>query len=147
MALVLVLLKKVPGALHVAIAGVLAMGVGELLHEILDPQKIRGLSVNIRTGDGPIFPSTNVAVITTLALVLAPYVVRPLRRVFLLLVILVALSAMYLGTTFPSDVVGGIFLGFAAAGLVLAVFGAPGGGRRSTRYATGWSRSGSTSRR
>ncbi len=61
-------------------------------------------------------PSTNVAVITTLALVLAPYVVRPLRRVFLLLVILVALSAMYLGTAFPSDVVGGIFLGFAAAG-------------------------------
>ncbi len=126
-ALVLLLLKKVPVALHVALAGVLAWGVGELLHEILDPQSIHGLGVNVRTGDGPIFPSTNVAVITTLALVLAPYVVRPLRRVFLLLVLLVALSAMYLATAFPSDVLGGIFLGFAAAGLVLAVFGAPGG--------------------
>jgi len=126
-ALVLVLLKKLPVALHVALAGVLAWGVGELLHEILDPEKIQGLSINVRTGDGPIFPSTNVAVITALVLVLAPYVVRPLRRVFLLLVVLIALSAMYLGTAFPSDVVGGIFLGFAAAGLVLAVFGAPGG--------------------
>ena len=38
----LVLLKKVPVALHVAIAGVLAWGVGELLHEILDPQSIHG---------------------------------------------------------------------------------------------------------
>jgi len=125
--LVLALLRKTTVALHVALAGVLAWGVAELLHEILEPQKISGLGITLRAGDGPIFPATNVAVITTVALVLAPYVVRPLRRVFLLLVLLICLAAMYLGVAFPSDVAGGLFLGFAAAGLVLAVFGAPGG--------------------
>jgi uncharacterized membrane protein YbhN (UPF0104 family)/membrane-associated phospholipid phosphatase len=126
-ALVLLALRKASVAVHVAIAGVLAWGVSELLHEIVEPEKIQGLSVTLRSGDGPIFPATNVAVITTLALVLAPYLVRPVRRVFLLLVVLVCIAAMYLGVAFPSDVVGGLFLGLAAAGLVLAVFGAPGG--------------------
>src|SRR5574341_506544 len=76
-AAVLLLLKKTHVALHVALAGVLAWGVAELLHEIVEPQKVKGLEITVRAGDGPIFPSTNVAVITALVLVLAPYVVRP----------------------------------------------------------------------
>ncbi len=126
-ALVALLLRRWPVALHVAIAGAIAWGIAELLHELLDPQRTAGLDITIRSGDGPIFPATNVAIITALAFVLAPYVVRPVRRVFLLLVVLVCLAAMYLGVAFPSDVAGGLFLGTAAAGAVLALFGAPGG--------------------
>jgi uncharacterized membrane protein YbhN (UPF0104 family)/membrane-associated phospholipid phosphatase len=124
---VLLLMRRLPIALHVAIAGVAAWGIGELLHEILDPQTISGLGVHVRSGDGPIFPATNVAIVTAVALVLAPYVVRPVRRVFLLLGLLIALSSMYLGVAFASDVLGGALLGLAVAGAVLAVFGAPGG--------------------
>lgn len=125
--LVLLILKKVPVALHVLLAGAIAWGVAELIHEIADPQKTAGLDIHVRSGDGPIFPATNVAIITALSFVLAPYVVRPVRRVFFLLVVLVSMASMYLGIAFTSDVVGGIFLGAAAAGAVLAVFGAPGG--------------------
>jgi uncharacterized membrane protein YbhN (UPF0104 family)/membrane-associated phospholipid phosphatase/tRNA A-37 threonylcarbamoyl transferase component Bud32 len=125
--IVLLLCRKVQVAWHAALGAALAWGVAELLHEILDPQSIKGIAIQIRSGEGPIFPATNVAVATALALALAPYIVRPLRRVCLLLVLLVALSSMYLATGFPSDVLGGIFLGFAAGGAVLALFGAPGG--------------------
>jgi glycosyltransferase 2 family protein len=125
--LVLLALKKWHVALHAAIAGVLAWGIAELLHEILEPQSITGLGIDVRTGDGPSFPATNVAIITALALVLAPYVVRPVRRVLAVLIVLICLAAMYLAAAFPSDVVGGLFLGIATAGAVLAVFGAPGG--------------------
>lgn len=126
-ALGLLVFRRAGVAARVALAGVAAWGVAELLHEILDPQKTTGLHIDVRMGDGPIFPATNVAIITALALVLAPYVVRPVRRVFFVLVVLVTVSAMYLGVAFPSDALGGIFLGYAAAGLVLALFGAPGG--------------------
>lgn len=131
-ALLLAALRKWSVVFHVAVAGVLAWGVAELFHEIVEAQSTAGLDIHVRTGDGPIFPATNAAVVTALALVLAPYVVRPVRRIFLLLVALVSCSAMYLGVGFASDVVGGLFLGLAAAGAVLAVFGAP-GGRPSTQ--------------
>jgi len=123
----LLLFRKVQVAVHVAAGVAIAWGVAELLHELVDPQSTKGIAIQIRAGDGPLFPATNVAIATALALMLAPYIVRPLRRVFLLLVVLIALSTMYLAIGFPSDVAGGVFLGFAAGGAVLALFGAPGG--------------------
>jgi hypothetical protein len=45
----------------------------------------------------------------------------------MVVVIFVALSAMYLGTGLASDVVGGLFLGLAAGAAVHVAFGAPGG--------------------
>ena len=124
----LVFMKKPNVALHVALAGVVAWGAAELLHEILDPQKIPGPE---RHGAhrGRTDPSPR-----------RTWQSSPRRRSCsrrtscgrfgapsLLLTVLVVLSAMYLGTAFPSDVAGGVFLGFVAAGAVLAVFGAPGG--------------------
>jgi undecaprenyl-diphosphatase len=126
-AAVLLLLKKWQVAAHAALAGAIAWGIAELLHEILEPQKITGLGIDVRAGDGPAFPATNVAIIVALALVLSPYVVRPVRRVFFVLAVLICLAAMYLGVAFTSDVLGGLFLGLAVAGAVLALFGAPGG--------------------
>lgn len=112
---------------QLAAAAAIAWGIAELLHDILGPHSIKGLGVHVRTGSGPVFPSTNAAVITALVLVLAPYMVRSLRRMLLVLVVAVPFAALYLGTAFPSDALGGVLLGFGVAGGVLAVFGAPGG--------------------
>ena len=52
---------------------------------------------------------------------------RTLRRLFVLLVVLVALAAMYLGAGLPSDVLGGVLLGMTTAAAVLVAFGSPAG--------------------
>jgi uncharacterized membrane protein YbhN (UPF0104 family)/membrane-associated phospholipid phosphatase len=125
---VLLLVLRFPRvAWHGALAGAGAWAIAELLNEILGQHSIGGLGVNVRIGDGPTFPAANVAVITGLAIGLAPYIVRAFRRVFLLAIVLVCFATMYLGAGFPSDVLGGLFLGFAVAALVRVVFGDPGG--------------------
>ena len=91
------------------------------------PTRSSGLGVNVRIGDGPVYPVVNVAIITALAFALSPYLVRPLRRIFGLVILLVSLAAMYLGAGFPADVLGGILVGFAVAALVRVAFGSPGG--------------------
>ena len=126
-ALLLLVFRQVGVAWRVALAGGVAWGVAKLLNEILPAHTVSGVHVNVRWGDGPMYPTPNVAAITAAALVLAPYAVRPLKRIFLLLVLLAALSAMYLGTGYPSDVLGGFLLGIAGGALVLVVFGSPAG--------------------
>jgi uncharacterized membrane protein YbhN (UPF0104 family)/membrane-associated phospholipid phosphatase len=123
----LVLLRQIRAAWHGALAGAGAWALALLLNDILGTHPIHGLGVNVRIGDGPSFPVANVAAITALAFGLAPYLVRPLRRVFALVIVMVSLAAMYLGAGFPSDVLGGILVGFAVAALVRVAFGAPGG--------------------
>ena len=124
---VLLFARQVRAAWHGAIAGAGAWSLALLLNAILGTQSINGLSVNVRIGDGPAFPVANVAAITALAFGLAPYVVRPLRRVFAVVIVLVSFAAMYLGAGFPADVLGGLFVGFAVAALVRVALGAPGG--------------------
>ncbi len=73
------------------------------------------------------YPVANVAAITALAFGIAPFIVRPLRRIFVIVILLVCTAAMYLGAGFPSDVIGGLLVGFGIAALVRVVLGAPGG--------------------
>ncbi|MDQ1430388.1 MAG: hypothetical protein QOF40_990 [Actinomycetota bacterium] len=124
---VLLALRQVRVAWRAVLAGAGAWAIAELLNDLLGTHSIKGLGVNVRIGDGPSYPVANVAVITALAFALSPYIVRPLRRVFLLAVVVVSLAALYLGAGFPSDVLGGLLLGFAIAALVRVVFGSPGG--------------------
>ncbi len=124
---VLLVARQVRVAWHGALAAAVAWGIAELLNEILGTHDIQGLHVNVRLGDGPSFPVVNVAIITALAFALSPYLVRPLRRIFGLVIVLVSAAAMYLGTGFPADVLGGIFVGFAVAALMRFAFGSPGG--------------------
>ena len=126
-ALVLLVFRQVGVALRVALAGALAWGVAELLHEILPAHSIAGVDINVRIGDGPVFPTTNVAIITALAVAFAPYAVRPLRRILFLVILLVAVAAMYLGAGYPSDALGGLLLGITAGAAVLVAFGSPAG--------------------
>jgi uncharacterized membrane protein YbhN (UPF0104 family) len=98
-----------------------------LLNDLLGTHPINGLDVAVRIGDGPVYPVANVAAITALAFGIAPFIVRPLRRIFVIVILLVCAAAMYLGAGFPSDVIGGLLTGFGIAALVRVLFGAPGG--------------------
>jgi glycosyltransferase 2 family protein len=75
----------------------------------------------------PRFPVLRVAGVTAIVTATAPFVVRPLRRFGLAMVAVVFLSGIGLGFGLPSDAIGAVGLGLAAAGLVLLVFGSPAG--------------------
>ena len=127
LALLLLLARQMRIATQTAIAGASAWGIALLLNAILGTQSIKGVTINVRVGDGPVFPSAACAVALALALALAPYVARPLRRLTAAIVVMVVLSAMYLGTAYPADVVGGLFLAVAVVAVIRLVFGSPAG--------------------
>jgi uncharacterized membrane protein YbhN (UPF0104 family) len=70
-------------------------------------------------------------VIVAIIAAASPYLTRPTRRVGQLLVLLMALAALYLGTGLPNDVFAGVVLGWGVAAAVHLAFGSPGG--RPTR--------------
>jgi uncharacterized membrane protein YbhN (UPF0104 family) len=124
---VLLVLRQLRVAGYAALTGAGAWGLALLLNEVLGTHAISGLDVAVRIGDGPVYPVANVAAITALSFGIAPFIVRPLRRVFVLVIVLVCGAAMYLGAGFPADVLGGLFVGFGIAALVRVLLGAPGG--------------------
>jgi uncharacterized membrane protein YbhN (UPF0104 family)/membrane-associated phospholipid phosphatase len=125
-----------PAARDAAIAGVIAWGIGAGLNEVLGTRSASELGIVVRTGSGPTYPSVSSAIVAALVIALAPYLVRPLRRLAFVLVAFVAVAAMYLGTGMLSDVVGGLFLGLAAGAAVHAAFGAPSGRPTAAQVAT-----------
>ncbi|MGZ4755920.1 MAG: lysylphosphatidylglycerol synthase domain-containing protein [Acidimicrobiia bacterium] len=124
---VLLIARWLPAARDAALAGGMAWLIAIGLNELLGTRSASELGIVVRTGSGPTFPSASVAVIAALTIALAPYLVRPLRRLAMLLIVLVALAVMYLGTGLTSDVIGGLFLGLAAGAAVHVAFGAPSG--------------------
>lgn len=126
-ALVLLLMRQFRVAVYGVLAGAGAWGLALLLNELLGTHPINGLGVAVRIGDGPAYPVANVAAITALAFGIAPFIVRPLRRIFAIVILLVCAAAMYLGAGFPADVIGGVLVGFGIAALVRVLLGAPGG--------------------
>lgn len=122
---VCLLRRRLDAARDVAVASGAAALVAVGLHHLLGVRTVAGITV--RTGSGPVFPVLAVAVASALAVVLAPYLARPLRILLLVAVTLTALASLYLGTGLPSDVWGGLFLGLVAGAGVHVAFGAPGG--------------------
>ena len=78
------------------------------------------------------FPGTRVAIIAAVVSVGAPYLSRPVRRLGQTLVLLMFLSAMYLGTSTLDDVAASVVLGWTVAAAVHLAFGSP-AGRPTTR--------------
>jgi uncharacterized membrane protein YbhN (UPF0104 family)/membrane-associated phospholipid phosphatase len=124
---VLLLARWLLAARDAAVAGVLAWLVAIGLNDLLGTRSAHDLGIVVRSGSGPAYPVATAAVATALALALAPYLVRPLRRLSFAIVVLVGMAAMYLGVGLASDVVGGILLGIAAGAAVHVAFGAPSG--------------------
>jgi undecaprenyl-diphosphatase len=79
------------------------------------------------------FPATRVAIMAALVAVGIPYVTRPTRRLGQALVLLMFLSAMYLGLSTFDDVAGAVVLGWTVAAAVHLLFGSP-AGRPTTRH-------------
>ena len=68
-----------------------------------------------------------IAIIVAVISVASPYLTRPVRRLGQLLVLLIALAALYLGATLPDGALAAVALGWTIAALVHLVFGSPGG--------------------
>src|SRR5262245_8568482 len=65
-ALLLLAFRHVGIALRVALAGVGAWGIAELVNDLLGDHVVQGIQINVRYGSGPAFPDANVAVVTAL---------------------------------------------------------------------------------
>ncbi len=73
----------------------------------------------------PRFPTVRVAVVVAMVVVASPYLARPLRHVGQILVIAVAIDALYIGRVFPTDLLGALVLGWSVAAAVHYGFGTP----------------------
>jgi len=121
-------------ARDLAIAGVLAWFLSRLIGALVvtEASLTKSLDVVTRFGDDTAnFPVVRLAVIVAVIATASPYLTRPVRRLGQLLILSMALAAMYLGTGFPDGIVAAMLLGWGVAALVHLVFGSPGG--RPTR--------------
>ena len=95
---------------------------------VVDDKALSDVFDEVTRLDSPrTFPLVRLAIVTAVVSAAAPYVTRPTRRLGQFLVLALALSAMYLGTGYPSDILAALFLGWGVAALVHLVFGSPGG--------------------
>lgn len=133
----LLVLRRPRVALCVAIGGLVAWSVGTALTSWLGPRS--PTAIDVRVGTGPEYPAVAVAVTAALAVAVAPYVIRPLRRLTGVVVVLVAFAVVYQGHALPADAIGGWMIGVAAGALALTILGAPGGrpSRRDVEEAMG----------
>jgi len=73
---------------------------------------------------GTSFPSSHTAIVTAVVVALFPLLPRPWRVVGILVILVVAWSRMYFGVHHPLDLLGGVGMGMAAAGLAWLIVGA-----------------------
>ncbi len=121
-------------ARDLAIAGALSWFIGRLIGELVvgEASLAKSLDVVTRFGDNTAsFPLVRLAVIAAVISTARPYLTRPMRRLGQLLLVTLALSAMYLGTGLPDGILAALFLGWGIAAVVHLTFGSPGG--RPTR--------------
>jgi tRNA A-37 threonylcarbamoyl transferase component Bud32/uncharacterized membrane protein YbhN (UPF0104 family) len=111
------------------LAGVLAWAAARVLGS--DVIGHLGLRASLRTlthvGSTPSFPYVRLSVLMAVVSTAGPYLARPARRLGQAIVVVVAVSAMYLGSAFPDDVAGGLALGWCVGAFIHLVFGSPGG--------------------
>ncbi len=81
----------------------------------------------VQSGSAHGFPTLRVAVVTSVLLVLRPFVVTSVRRFHVGVVAVQCLAAWAIGIAGPTDVLGALAIGIAAAGVTLVVIGSPAG--------------------
>lgn len=81
----------------------------------------------VRSGSPHGFPTLRVAIVTSVLLVLRPFVVSSLRRFHVAVVAAQCLAAWAIGIAGPTDVLGALAIGIAAAGVTLVAVGSPAG--------------------
>ncbi len=81
----------------------------------------------VQSGSAHGFPTLRVAIVTSVLLVLRPFVVTTMRRFHIAVVALQCVAAWAIGIAGPTDVLGALAIGFAAAGVTLVAVGSPAG--------------------
>ncbi|WP_036507694.1 lysylphosphatidylglycerol synthase domain-containing protein [Nocardioides sp. URHA0020] len=81
----------------------------------------------VQSGSAHGFPTLRVAVVTAVLLVLRPFVVSSVRRFHVGVVTVQCVAAWAIGIAGPTDVLGALAIGIAAAGVTLVVVGSPAG--------------------
>lgn len=111
------------------VSGLLAWAIARVLGS--DVVGHIGLRASLRTlthaGVTPSFPFVRLSIVMAVVTTAGPYVGRPTRRLGQILVVVLGLSAMYLGSAFPKDVLGGVVLGWGVAAVIHLSLGSPGG--------------------
>jgi len=101
---------------QLAAAVIGAGGLGLVMKKVINEPRPHAMVGNVHQRafeTDPGFPSGHVLIVTTVVLVLWPYLPRGWRWLVLLCIPLMALSRIYLGVHAPLDVVGGFALGLA----------------------------------
>jgi undecaprenyl-diphosphatase len=117
-------------ARDLVVCGALSAGLARFIGLIVvEHESVRkSLAVVVRFGSsGPAFPSPRLALVVALVAGASPYLTRPSRRVGQAVVVAMVPAALYLGVAYPTDIAGGLVLGWGVAALVHLVFGSPGG--------------------
>ena len=83
-----------------------------------EPTSRHAFSITFDLADVPRFPLVRISIAVAVITVASPYLARPTRRVGQGIVLLLAIATMYLGRSFPADIVGAIVLGWGIAALV-----------------------------
>lgn len=81
----------------------------------------------VRAGSPDTFPTVRVAATTAVLFALRPWLVLAYRRLTALIVAVQCLAAWIIGIGGPTDVIGALGIGMAAAGIALVLIGSPAG--------------------
>jgi len=122
------LLRRWRLARDLAVAAAAAWVIGRLAGFLLrNTDLAHAFRVTFDLTDAPRFPLVRVAVAVALVSVASPHLTRPSRRIGQGLVFVLAVTAMYLGRAFPTDLFAAIILGWGIAAAVHYAFGTPAG--------------------
>lgn len=112
-------------ARDLAAAGLGALVVALVVVRLVDGEWPIVLPELDRAEPAALFPVVRVGVVSAMVAVAGVHVSRIYRRLGWSFVVLVAVSGLGLGLGLPTDALGGVGLGLAAAGGVLLLFGSP----------------------
>ncbi|GAA4363946.1 lysylphosphatidylglycerol synthase domain-containing protein [Nocardioides caricicola] len=117
--------KRLPVTLVVAAAtGVVGVLVTSFLVGAGWPDLAPG---PVRSASPDSFPTVRVAATTAVLFALRPWLVLAYRRLTALIVAVQCIAAWIIGTGGPTDVIGALGIGMAAAGIALVLIGSPAG--------------------
>ncbi|HEY8215776.1 MAG TPA: lysylphosphatidylglycerol synthase domain-containing protein [Acidimicrobiia bacterium] len=126
LAVTVLFVRRLRLARDLLVAGAAAWLFGRLLAFVWGRTSLSGaFELVFDVTNAPRFPTVRVAIAVAMVIVASPHLTRPVRRVGQVLVALLALSAMYLGRAYPTDLVGAIVLGWGVAAAVHLAFGTP----------------------
>jgi uncharacterized membrane protein YbhN (UPF0104 family)/tRNA A-37 threonylcarbamoyl transferase component Bud32 len=126
LAVTVFLVRRMRLARDLLVAGALAWLLGRLLAFVWGRTSLgNAFELAFDVTDAPRFPTVRVGIAVAMVIVASPHLTRPTRRIGQVLVVLLALSAMYLGRAYPTDLLGAIVLGWGVAAGVHLAFGTP----------------------